>query len=64
MWDENKPRTDIANLRMDKKVTPFRLWGALLLRRAFYPGAVLWVKGEDGKWHNADDWNEIHPVSK
>lgn len=55
---------DIANLRMDKKVTPFRLWGALLLRRMFYPGAVLWVKGDDGKWHNADDWTEIHPVSK
>lgn len=36
------------------------LWYAMLYRRIFRPGATLWVRGEDGKWHNADNWTEVY----
>ena len=39
---------------MDKRINHLRLLYALLLRRLRYPRARLWVKGDDGQWHDAD----------
>lgn len=42
----------------------FHLWLAMLYRRIFYPNATIWVRGEDGKWYNADDMTEVYKRHK
>jgi hypothetical protein len=41
-----------------RPVSLLRLWWALLLRRTRYPNARLWMRGDDGQWHNVDDWSQ------
>ena len=45
--------------RGPKPISHLKLMYALLLRRNH--SGRLWVRGHDGRWHDADDWATVRP---